>query len=91
MLAAELRALLRLLVDMILDAVNVESVTTVIEPHMFTLLGISVTFVIIAVGLLVSGEPLLGNEGASASVADQLLFLLFLLHLLVEESLTLVA
>lgn len=51
MLAAELRALLRLLVDMVLDAVKMESMTTVIEPHMLTLLALSVTFVIIAVGL----------------------------------------
>jgi len=50
-LAAELRALLRLLVDMVLDAVKMESMTTVIEPHMLTLLALSVTFVIIAVGL----------------------------------------
>lgn len=91
MLAAELRALLRLLVDVILDAVNMESMPAVIKPQMLPLLGVSVTFVIIAVRLLVSREPLLGNEGASASVADQLLFLLFLLHLLVEVSLTLVA
>lgn len=89
MLAAELRALLRLLVDMVLDAVKMESMPTVIEPHMLTLLALSVTFAIIAVGL--RGQPLLGNEGTSSSVADQLLFLLFLLHLLVEVSLTLVA
>lgn len=89
-LAAELGALLRLLVYVILDAVKMESMTTVVEPQMLTLLGFSITFVIIAVGLL-AREPLLGNEGASTSVADQLLFLLFLLNLLVEVSLTFIA
>ena len=89
-LAAELGALLRLLVDVVLDAVDVESVAAVVEPEVLALLTLSIPFEIVAVRLLI-GKALLGDEGAPPRMADELLLLLLLLDLVIQVSLTLVA